>query len=231
MAKKTNAEIIQELKESLAIYQESVEQLTKQNADLIRTKEEAFKSSPSYSQMQNRISYLESLNKLTEQKLASAESKIRRMDDAARQVYADNQKLISENTEAEYFIGITENYHEAEEWQELRHENMRLQGKIHQLQESISLRDAEILRLQEKFSIYIHSRASGQAAPHNERGAGRKKMDASMQKRIQEFNTLIRKKYSKEEIMNAMKISQTTYYRYHKLAQSLAEHEDKNSSL
>lgn len=51
---------------------------------------------------------------------------------------------------------------------------------------------------------------------HNERNAGRKKNDATYMKRYAEFANLVRKGNNMTEIMELMKISRSTYFRFMK---------------
>ena len=52
---------------------------------------------------------------------------------------------------------------------------------------------------------------------HNARGAGRKKNDATYMKRYAEFTALVRDDKSMAEVMQQMKISRSTYFRFLKL--------------
>lgn len=220
MPKKTKEARIKELESQLKDYQEYLENVTARNRELLEAEEGTFLHSPTYLQMQEEIRFLQNLQKLNDHHLASAKAQILKADDAYRQTYEDNKRLTDEKADTEYFIGITENWRSAQEYQKLKNDNATLQGKIDQKEIAIADRDAEIERLRHELAVSKLQHGTDEpaaAAPHNARGAGRKKLDANMQQKLESFRILIEQGCSREQIMEKMNISQMTYYRYQKL--------------
>lgn len=220
MPKKSKEARIRELEEQLENYKEYLDKTTARNRELVDAEEGTFLHSPTYLQMQEEIKFLQNLQKLNDHHLASAKAQIRKADDAYRQTYNDNKRLTDEKADTEYFIGLTENWRSAQEYQKLKNDNAVLQGKIEQKDISIANRDAEIERLRHELAVIKLQHGAGQpvaAAPHNVRGAGRKKLDANMQQKIESFRSLQEQGCTKMQIMEQMNISQMTYYRYQKL--------------
>ena len=228
MPKKSKEARIRELEEQLENYKEYLEKTTARNRELVEAEEGTFLHSPTYLQMQEEIQFLHNLQKLNDHHLASAKAQIRKADDAYRQTYEDNKRLTDEKADTDYFIGITENWRDARDYQKLKTDNAMLQGKIEQKDIAIADRDAEIERLRRELAMSKLQHGTDEpvaAAMHNARGAGRKKLDANMQQKIESFRILIEKGCSRAQIMEQMGISQMTYYRYQKLISEKKENE------
>ena len=148
MPRETKDQKINRLQEMLDNYQKYIEQVNKRNAELVQAEEGAFLHSPTYLQMKEELDFVKNLNKLNEIHLASVKGQLHKADDNYRQVFADNKALTSEKADMEYFVGITENWRPAREYQKLKQEVFDLQGKVEQQELSISDRDNEIHRLQ-----------------------------------------------------------------------------------
>ena len=125
-----------------------------------------------------------------------------------------NKRLIEEKTNEEYFVGITEYQHGAEDWMQMKKNILKLQGKIAQLKEVLENRENKIQELQKELSIC--QKNSGQV--HNARGAGRKKMNREMRDRLALFDKLLGEGHPMSEIMGKMGISKATYFRYLKIS-------------
>ncbi|MDD3414257.1 MAG: hypothetical protein PHY47_09675 [Lachnospiraceae bacterium] len=152
MAKQSKDEKINHLEKLVAMYQENCEQLGKRNAELVDAEEDTFMHSPTYLQMKEKIIFLENINKLNDMHVASIKKSSLVVEDDVRQIYEDNKKLTSEKADIEYFVGITENWRDAMEYEKLKKEICELQGKIEQKNLSIQDRDAEIENLQERLA-------------------------------------------------------------------------------
>lgn len=148
MAKETNAAKIKRLQHELDMCNSNMEALYNANQKLVEQAEQDFLNSPTYQQMRDRITFLESVVKLDEYHIQSLKADMQKIDDKTRQIYEDNRKLVENKDNTEYFIGITENYHDAEEYMELRHQILNEKGKVDGLKLSLSDRDNEIVRLQ-----------------------------------------------------------------------------------
>lgn len=216
MARKTKESQIQELKKQLEEYRGYVDSLCARNNELINAEENTFLNSPSYLQMKEQIKFLKNINELHEITIASLKKREIKDFENYRQVFLDNKKLTEEKADSEYFIGIAQNWRDANEYQKLKNENYRLQGKIEQLNitdqnktdqiNQYILRIAELTKELEKQSSTIE--------PHNARGAGRKPMDTKMQQQLNSFQELIEAGATREQIMASLHIGKATYYRY-----------------
>lgn len=220
MPRKTKEDKIQHLEKLLALSQETIELLSKRNSELVEVEEGTFIHSPTYLQMKEEISFLKNLKILDEYSIASANGRIRKADSAYRQVYEDNVRLTSENADIDYFVGITENFHEAYEYQKLKNEIDSLNGKLEQKEILIKNQENEILRLREKLSVSRQDKGSDQVGiiQHNARNAGRKKNSESETHKVifERFEYLMESQASMDEIIETMGISRATYYRYKK---------------
>ena len=152
MARQSKDEKIECLEKRLALNLEILEQVSKRNAELVEVEEGTFMHSPTYLQMKEKISFLENINKLNDMHVASIKKSSLVVEDYVRQIYEDNKKLTSEKADIEYFVGITENWRDAMEYEKLKKEICELQGKIEQKNLSIQDRDAEIENLQKRIA-------------------------------------------------------------------------------
>lgn len=142
----------QKLEQELERYKKWLEDSEERNRKLREQAENSFLNSPTYHQMAERISFVESLNKLNESHIKYLERSKKKVDDAIQQVYADNEAMLehykSEDGENPYFIGITENYHDSKEYEKLRTKVSDLEGIIKGYDTILADRDKEIERLQ-----------------------------------------------------------------------------------
>ena len=145
----------QKLEQELERYKKWLEDSEERNRKLREQAENSFLNSPTYHQMAERISFVESLNKLNESHIKSLERSKQRVDNAVQQVYADNKAMLEhykpdyvEDGENPYFIGITENYHDSKEYEKLRTKVSDLEGTIKGYDTIVADRDSEIERLQ-----------------------------------------------------------------------------------
>lgn len=139
---------IKELEKRLADTMKWLEDTQKRNAVMAEQAEQGFLNSPTYYQMQQELEFFKSLSKLNDIHLASAKKQTMRADEHLRQVYEDNKRMCEHEGDTEYWIGITECWREAKEYEKLREEIRELKGKVEQQEQSIADRDAEIHRLQ-----------------------------------------------------------------------------------
>lgn len=152
MAKQSKDAKISHLESMLAMYTENCELLGKRNSELVEAEEGTFMHSPTYLQMKEKISFLENLNKLNDIHVASIKKRAFIVEEDIKQIYEDNKNLTSEKADIEYFIGITENWHEAREYEKLKKEICELRGKIEQKKLALQNRDMEIENLQERLA-------------------------------------------------------------------------------
>lgn len=207
-------QIIKKLEKQIEEYQKLLEIQVKENTKMREREDLLFHDSPDFIEMTERIKWFSNLNKFNELALADEKSRKLIFDEETRQVYIDNKRLVEEKTNDEYFIGMTEYQHGAEEWMQMKKNMLKLHGKIAQLKETLRNREDKISELQKELSIC--QKNSGQV--HNARGAGRKKMNKEMQDRLAVFNELLGEGYPMSEIMGKMGISKATYFRYLKIS-------------
>lgn len=206
--------IIKDQEKQIKLYEELLMVISKENREIREREDLLFHDSPDFIEMTERIKWFSSLNSFNEQALAEERSRRLIFDEETRQVYIDNKRLIEEKTNDEYFIGITEYQHGAEDWMQMKKDMLRLQGKIAQLKETLESRENKIQELQKELSIC--QKNFGRI--HNARGAGRKKMNKEMQDRLTTFGDLLNEGHPMPEIMRKMGISKATYFRYLKIS-------------
>ena len=98
--------------------------------------------------MKQELERFKSLNKLNDVHLASVKKQSISMDEHTRQIYEDNKRMCEHEADTNYWEGITENWHDAKEYEKLRDEIHELKVNLEQKEQSIADRDAEINRLQ-----------------------------------------------------------------------------------
>jgi hypothetical protein len=207
-------EIIKQQEKQIKQYEELLMAISKENREIREREDLLFHDSPDFIEMTERIKWFSSLNSFNEKALAVERSRRLIFDEETRQVYIDNKRLIEEKTNEEYFVGITEYQHGAEDWMHMKKNILKLQGKIAQLKEVLENRENKIKELQKELSIC--QKNSGQV--HNARGAGRKKMNREMRDRLALFDKLLGEGHPMSEIMGKMGISKATYFRYLKIS-------------
>lgn len=216
MPRRTKETQIKELKEEIERYKSYLEEASKRNKELVDSEEDTFLHSPTYLQMQEEIKFLKSLNKMNEYHLASAQGRFHKINEDFRQVYEDNKRFIEHSSDKEYFVGITENWRDAREYQKLKYETLELKGKIEQKDLSIADRDSEIERLRKELAEIIVSQKYKNETLRSK--AGRKKNSESEKHKrdMESFRELIKSQKSINEIIETMNISRATYFRYKK---------------
>lgn len=142
----------QKLEQDLELYKELLMKRDELVHRLQENGEHSFLNSPTYIQMQEKIRFLEKLNKLSETGRANSEGKFSRISKSVNEVYADNMTLVKNNTDLAYFAGLTESYNDIREIQKYKNECNNMEGKIKAYKDIISERDAEIERLQKKLA-------------------------------------------------------------------------------
>lgn len=146
--KKSYAESYSELEKELADYKDWFNRQENLLNEMRENGEHSFLNSPTYRQMKNKIEDQKMFLKnkdLTIERLRSSKAKA---DEELKQILLDNKNFIEHDGDTEYFVGITDNYHAAEEYTKLKKQNLVLESQIEGLKEDITERDSEIERLQ-----------------------------------------------------------------------------------
>ena len=142
----------QRLQSELDNYKKWLQESEARNQKLRDNAENSFLNSATYNQMMEKIGFIEALNKLNESHIKHLESQKRKVDESIQQVFADNKAMMEhykeDGEENSYFIGLTENWHEAKEYTKLKSEIADLKGKVEGLETLLKDRDTEINRLQ-----------------------------------------------------------------------------------
>lgn len=143
---------LQKLRAELDNYKELYEFFNAKYQELLGNGEHSFLNSPTYLQMKEKISYLENCVKLNEWHLQNVGAERIKRDDAVHQVYEDNKRLVKNQECPEYFIGITETFHSAEEFASMKDQTATLRGKVDGLTIILDERNKEIERLQSEIA-------------------------------------------------------------------------------
>lgn len=146
----TKEQRIEELEKRCANFLENIERVTERNAELVAAEENTFLHSPTYIKLCESIEFLKDCRKFDEIEIARLKGKIPSLEEKCLNLYKDNKEMLEHlnQSDYEYFIGLTQNWHEAFEYRKQRDEIHRLNGKVEQLKFSLEQRDKEIERLQ-----------------------------------------------------------------------------------
>ena len=142
----------QKLEQDLELYKELLMKRDELVHRLQENGEHSFLNSPTYIQLQERIRFLEKLNKLSETGRANSEGKFSQISKSVNEVYADNTALLKNNGDLRYFAGITESYNDIREIQKYKNECNNMEGKLKAYKDIVAERDAEIERLQKELA-------------------------------------------------------------------------------
>lgn len=148
MAKQTKSNRISELEKQVAAYEELMKTHEQNDGELIDAAEETFLKSPSYMQMKERIHTLERMNALSEYIATTTKKNAKRMDATIQRIYEDNKKLTEEQASIEYFVGLTQNQHKAEQYTALQDQITDLKATLEVKDQLLAEKDEEIRRLQ-----------------------------------------------------------------------------------
>lgn len=142
----------QRLQSELDNYKKWLQESEARNQKLRDNAENSFLNSATYNQMMEKIGFIEALNKLNESHIKHLGSQKEKVAEAVQQVFADNKAMMEHYKEGDeenpYFIGLTENWHEARDYMKLKSNIADLKGKVEGLETLLKDRDAEITRLQ-----------------------------------------------------------------------------------
>lgn len=139
-----------ELEQQIKQLQEQNNMLSDAYSKVLNNSEHDFLNSKSYIEMQEQIDFFKSLNKMNEIALAKAESRVLKSTAEIQQIYADNKRFLEHEEDNGYFIGITENWHDAWEFEKLQQEINDLKGQIRANAIFLSQRECEIEKLHAK---------------------------------------------------------------------------------
>ena len=156
----------QRLQSELNNYKKWLQESEARNQKMREQAENSFLNSATYCQMMEKIGFIEALNNLNQSHIKHLESQKRKVDESIQQIYTDNKAMMEhykeDGEENPYFIGLTENWHEAKEYTKLKSEIADLKGKVEGLETLLKDRNAEISNLQwiiakddEKFHLEV----------------------------------------------------------------------------
>lgn len=134
MTRKTKDQTIKELQESVKLYQNAVEKLSKENQKLMGAEEGSFMHSPTYRQMTEQIRFLDNLSKLSENNLSLARKQREELREMLRK-----EKTGEKESEPEELLRV-------------REENALLKGKLITAEETIETFKKELAAMQEKYA-------------------------------------------------------------------------------
>lgn len=162
----------QKLQAELNNYKKWLQESEARNQKMREQAENSFLNSATYCQMMEKIGFIEALNNLNQSHIKHLESQKRKVDESIQQVFADNKAMMEhykeDGEENSYFIGLTENWHEAKEYTKLKSEIADLKGKVEGLETLLKDRDTEINRLQGVVGELRHKIATTAPSDHTE---------------------------------------------------------------
>lgn len=148
MAKKKRQSLTQKLEKKIADQRAIIERQNELITRMQANGEDSFLNSPTYMQMEEKITFLDNCNKLSELGRVNAEGRVRKFDESDKKVYEDNKAFLEHDGDSDYFIGIIECYKDINEVRKYKDESKTLEGKIQGYKDIIAERDKEIERLQ-----------------------------------------------------------------------------------
>lgn len=162
----------QKLQSELDNYKKWLQESEARNKKMREQAENSFLNSATYCQMMEKIGFIEALNNLNQSHIKHLESQKRKVDESIQQIYTDNKAMMEhykeDGEENSYFIGLTENWHEAKEYTKLKSEIADLKGKVEGLETLLKDRDTEINRLQGVVGELRHKIATTAPSDHTE---------------------------------------------------------------
>ena len=154
MGKRRN---FQTVKKELDDYKKWLAQSEARVAKLEQVREDSFINSALYLQMKEDLDWKEKLLKSYEINIKSLRGEKKKIDEEFKQALRDNYKFMEHDGESDYFIGISENFHDAEEYIQLKNQKLEAEGKAEELNNMIAERDKEIERLQGEVANLKHA--------------------------------------------------------------------------
>ena len=142
----------QKLEQDLELYKELLMKRDELVHRLQENGEHSFLNSPTYLQLQEKIRFLEKLNKLSETGRTNSEGKFSQISKSVNEVYADNMTLLKNNADLAYFAGLTESYNDIRGIQKYKNECNNMEGKLKAYKDILMERDSEIERLQKELA-------------------------------------------------------------------------------
>lgn len=139
--------------------------LSEENQKLRACSEQDFLNSSTYVRMSEEITFFKSLIKLNESALANAEARVLKSTKEIKQIYEDNKRFIEHIDDEGYFVGITENWHAAWEYDKLQQEVNRLKGNISAKDIVIIQKDEEIKKMQSTIANLVKELAELKNTP------------------------------------------------------------------
>lgn len=104
--------------------------LREQNDRLLQQAEENYLNSYTYRQMKEKVDFLESMIRGLELRLQTEKRQLLQHTTDVQQLYKDNKEILAHYGDDEYFIGITNTWKDAYEFEQLQKENNRLKSIV-----------------------------------------------------------------------------------------------------
>lgn len=174
----------QELEKDIRTLMKKNNMLMEQNDRILKNTEQEYLNSWTYCEMQEKIDFLESIVKLDKAAIANAEARIQKSTQEITQIYEDNKRLVEHHADTDYFVGITENWHAAWEYEKLQSEINRLKGHISANTVLLIQREDEIKRLQGVVGSLKKELQSQEKVPNIETESSLQEKIAKMEKEI-----------------------------------------------
>ena len=217
--KEQNERLAKELKEARAQIQQLQQEVAKANEEirLLNLERDTAVENMAYTQDEAHKDLIH--HKMLGYELEAAQSDCRRLKFANKQLQEDKEVLQQKIKDLEH--SVEERHKETIE----AYETMSEMRDKHEKEFTKSQR--KIWKLEDENKKF-QERSENLKNPF---GAGRKKNDAAYIKRYVEFSSLVRKGMSMEDIMGAMQISRSTYFRFLKVFKEDQEIDEREKSM
>ena len=144
--------------------------LREQNDRLIQQAEENYLNSYTYRQMHEKIDFLENMIRGLELQLQMVKRQTLQYTTDLQQLYKDNEEMLAHQGDNEYFIGITNTWRDAYDFEQLKKENNRLKSIVEsnkvvqqELQKQIdNVINTKLFKIEEKIQEEKRSRIAAQ---------------------------------------------------------------------
>ena len=141
----------QRLSEALQESRNRIDVLDKKIQEYVNLGQEIYKRSPDYIGANEKISFLESVNRFNQMAIEVTEKKYLKLLVQFNKLQADMDQFRINHKNLDYFIGCCNSHPISNQIEELERSNIDLQAKVNMLESQLQVRDEYVSDLQNRF--------------------------------------------------------------------------------